>query len=82
MYIFKPVARGRFLEIDLVRASVCVCVSVCPPPGVLIASGVIWCDIGRVQLVKQVSRLFPAHYFIHIHVPYYIIFALYDTCRR
>ena len=56
-----------FLEIALVRASVCVCV--CPPPRPLITSGVIWCDIGRVQLVKQVLRLFPAfNYFIR-HLP-------------
>ena len=42
-----------------------VCVSVCPPPRALITRGMIWCDIGRVQLVKQVSWLFPAfNYFI------------------
>ena len=76
----KPGARGRrprawFLEIVLVRASVCVCMcvcvclSVCPPPRPLITSGVIWCDIGRVRLVKQVLRLFPAfNYFIR-HLP-------------
>ena len=60
-----------FLEIALVRASVCVCmcVSVCPPPRPLITSGMIWCDIGRVRLVKQVLRLFPAfNYFIR-HLP-------------
>ena len=34
--------------------------SVCPPPRPLITSGMIWCDIGRVRLVKQVLRLFPA----------------------
>ena len=57
------------------RVCVCVCVcvcvhvSVCPPPRPLITSGVIWCDIGRVQLVKQVLRLFPAfNYFIQ-HSP-------------
>ena len=33
-----------------------MCVSVCPPLRELITSGVIWCDIGRVRLVKQVSR--------------------------
>ena len=56
-----------FLEIALVCLSVCVCVSVCvsPPPRPLITSGVIWCDIDRVQLIKQVLRLFPAfNYFI------------------
>ena len=43
----------------------CVCLSVCPPPKPLIASGVIWCDIGHVRLVKQVLRLSPAfNYFI------------------
>ena len=64
-------ARAWFLEIVLVRVSVCmcVCVSVCPPPRPLITSGVIWCDIGRVRLVKQVLRLFPAfNYFIR-HLP-------------
>ena len=45
---------------------VCVCVSVCLPPRPLITSGVIWCDIGRVRLVKQVLRLFPAfNYVLH-----------------
>ena len=77
--IFKPgacgllAARAWFLEIGLVRVSVCVCVcvsvsvsvSVCPPPRPLITSGVIWCDIDCVRLVKQILRLFPAfNYFI------------------
>ena len=44
-----------------VRQHVCVCL----PLRALITSGVIWHDIGRVQLAKQVSRLFPAfNYFI------------------
>ena len=34
-----------FLRIDLVRTSVYVCVFVCPPPRLLITSGVMWCDI-------------------------------------
>ena len=52
-----------FLGIALVGVSVCqyacvcVSVSVCLPPRPLITSGVIWCDIDRVQLVKQVLRL-------------------------
>ena len=42
-----------------------VCVSVCLFPRALITSGVIWCDIGHVRLVKQVLWLFPAYnYFI------------------
>ena len=48
-----------------VSMRVCVCLSVCPPPRPLITSGVIWCDIDLVRLVKQVLRLFPAfNYFI------------------
>ena len=50
------VAKGQFLEIALIRTSVCVCVcvclcmcvSVCPPQRALVTSGMIWCDIGRV----------------------------------
>ena len=62
-------ARAWFLEIALARTSVCVSVyvsvSVCSPPRALITSGVIWCHIGHVRLVKQVSRLLPAfNYFI------------------
>ena len=66
-------AFGWFLEIALVRASVWVCVSiclcVCPPPRPLITSGVIWCDIGCVQLVKQVLRIFPAFNYFIWHLP-------------
>ena len=47
------------------RVCVFVCLSVCPPPRQLITNGVIWFDIDRVRLVKQVLRLFPAfNYFI------------------
>ena len=35
-----------------------VCLSVCLAPRALITSGVIWCDIGRVWLVKPVTQLF------------------------
>ena len=45
-----------------------VCVSV-RPWGHLITSGMIWCDTGRVQLVKQVSRLFPAFNYFTWHLP-------------
>ena len=52
---FKPgvrlkAARAWFLEIVLVRTSVCACL--CLPSKALITSGVIWCDIGRVRLNK------------------------------
>ena len=40
------------------------CVCVCPPPRPLITSGVIWCDIDRVRLVKQVLRLFPSFNYV------------------
>ena len=44
----------------------CVCVCV-PDLRVLVTSGVIWCDIDRVELVKQVSWLFPTFiYFIRM----------------
>jgi len=33
---------------------VCVCVCVCLPPRLLITSGMIWCDIEPLWLVKQV----------------------------
>ena len=57
-----------FLKISLVCTSVCVCVCVFTPRA-LITSGVIWCDIYSVWLVKQVLRLFPTcNYFIG-HLP-------------
>ena len=72
--IIKPGARGQrpcawFLEIALVRVTVCMCVSVCLPPRPLITSGVIWCDIDCVQLVKQVLWLFPAFNYFIWHFP-------------
>ena len=41
-------ARAWFLEIAFVHASVCVCLSVCPPPRPLITSSVMWYDINHV----------------------------------
>ena len=39
-------ARALFLGIDLVHeVCVCVCVSVCPPPSLVLTSGVIWRDM-------------------------------------
>ena len=63
--IVKPGVRGRrparawFLKIDPVRIvcmcmCVFVCVFVCPPPRLLITSGVMWRDIDSIRLVKQV----------------------------
>ena len=34
-----------FLRIVSVQMSVCACLCVCPPPRLLITSGVMWCDI-------------------------------------
>ena len=48
----RPV-RAWFLKIVPVQMSVCVCVFVCPPPRLLITSGVIWHDMDSIRLVKQ-----------------------------
>ena len=60
----RPHAPGflKLLWFLLQYVCVCVCVSVCPPPRALITSGVRWCDIGHVRLVKQVLWLFPYFY--------------------
>ena len=48
-------ARDWFLEIAFVRdVSMLACMCVCLPPRLLITSGVIWCDIEPLWLVKQV----------------------------
>ena len=52
-------ARAWFLKVEPVRivsmcVYVCVCLRVCPPPRLLITSGVMWHDIDPIQLVKQV----------------------------
>ena len=36
---------------------VCVCLYVCPPPRLLITSGVMWRDMHLIRLVKQVLQL-------------------------
>ena len=43
-----------FLEIALVCTLVCVCL----PSRALMTSGMIWCDIGCVRLIKQVLWFF------------------------
>ena len=54
---FLNQARTWFLDIDLVRevcvcvcvsVCLCVCVSVCPPPRLVITSGVIWHDMDPI----------------------------------
>ena len=71
--IFKPGAHGQrprapgFLKLLLISLHVVMCV--CPPTRLLITSGVIWCDLHCVWLVKQVLWLYPAfNYFIR-HLP-------------
>ena len=43
---------------------------VCLPPRALITSSMIWCDIGRVQLVKQVLWFS------------LLLITVYDTCTN
>ena len=61
--------RARLVSWNCFGSRVGMCVYVCPPPRPLITSGVIWCDIGRVPLVKQVLRLFPAFNYFVRHLP-------------
>ena len=62
LIIFKPSTRAAEGCAHLVswncfvHMSVCVCLCVCLRA--LIASGVIWCDIGRMWLVKPALQLF------------------------
>ena len=78
VYIFKPGLLGwrprapgflKLLWFTRQYACVSVFLSVCLPQRALITSGVIWCDIGCVQLVKQVSWLFPAFNYLIWHLP-------------
>ena len=51
-----------FLKIVSVRTSVCICVCMCvlicvSTPRLLITSGVMWCDMDLIQLVKHVLQL-------------------------
>ena len=55
-----PWCEGCMCLVSWNRFCLCIgmCVSVCHPLRALITSGVIWCDIGHVWLVKQVLWLF------------------------
>ena len=52
-YIFKPGTCIRPRTPGFLKLHVGMCVCVSSPPRALITTGVIWCDIGHVQLVKQ-----------------------------
>ena len=59
--VFEPGTRGRRLHVSgflksflFVLWYVCVSLSVRLPLRALITSGMIWCDIDRVRLIKQV----------------------------
>ena len=54
----RPV-RAWFLEIDPVR-DVCMCMSVCLPPRLLITSGVIWCDIDPYDWLNKLYGFYTA----------------------
>ena len=63
VHSLRPFVPGFLKLLWFVHRYVCVCL--CPPPRALIICSVVWCDIGRMRLVKQVSWLFPAFiYFI------------------
>ena len=51
-----------FLQLFLCRylyvcMCICVCMCVCPPQMLLITSGVMWCDMDSILLVKQALQL-------------------------
>ena len=56
-FAYRLLNHTWFLEIILFARRY-VFLPVCPPLRALITSGMIWCDIGHVWLVKQVLRLF------------------------
>ena len=39
-------------SLSIFKPGVRVCLFVCPPPRLLITSGLMWCDIDPIQLVK------------------------------
>ena len=49
---FFRIASVRKCLYACVFACVFACVCVCPPPRLLITSGMMWCDIDPIQLVK------------------------------
>ena len=55
--LFLNQSRAWFIEIDPVRERLYMCVCVCPPPRLLITSGVICRDMDLIRLVKQVLSL-------------------------
>ena len=53
-----PVAGAHLVFMFLCRhLYMCVFACVSPPPRLLITSDVMWCDMGSIQLVKQVLQL-------------------------
>ena len=66
----RPVSTW-FLEVAFVLMSVCVYMCVCPPPRSLITSGMIWCDIDPVGLIKQVLWIFPIFQLIYMTLDTY-----------
>ena len=62
--IFKPGTPG-FLELLLstnvcMHVCVCMCLRVCPPPRLLITSGMMWCDIDRYDRFNKFYGLYMA----------------------
>ena len=64
--LLRP-ACAWFLKNDPVRiigmcVCVCVCVCVSAPKAIIITSGVVWCDMNLIWLVKQVLQLLYGNY--------------------
>ena len=55
----RPMASACLVSYNCFCANVCKCVSmfVCPSPRLLITSGLMWCDMDPIQLIKQVLRV-------------------------
>ena len=61
MYVYTwclryNICSAWFLEIFLC-GRLYVCVFVCLPPRLLITSGMMWCDMDSIRLVKQIVQL-------------------------
>ena len=52
IYFEQKLALRRSVHIRIASVCECLYACVCPPPRLLITSGVIWCDIDPIRWVK------------------------------